>query len=296
MQYKGYRGGVKGKTALLITLLLVSLGSAYLSVPPAEAATTIIVNKTITLTSSFNGNGNTYKHGPSLGDYPVFWLTGTGVTLSNAIIDDSNYRGTNAAVMISGTSNSIKYCTLNNCVRYGFTASDAAKFYIGYNTVNKAQYGISGASGRYTPAWSTDGVIEYNNIMGAYLCGIKVKAFNRVTIQNNYIDVTPTTSYSTQGVHFSNDAPNLYVIVKNNNIVKKAVGTGVNTFGVWADPTPNIADPTKVWTGNQIIGNKITSCRFGIYLRNNNFRGSGNVFTSVDYALTNYGTNNVITL
>ena len=281
---------------MLLVLVTITLGSMNFNLLQVQAATTIIVNKTIVLTSSFNGAGNTYKHGPYLGDYPLFRLIGTGITLSNAIIDDNNYVGRSSAVILSGDKNSIKYCTLNNCVRYGFTAASATNFYIGYNTVNKAQYGISGASGSGNSYWSIDGVIEYNNISHTILCGIKCKAFKNVIIRNNYIDVTPYFKHNIQGVHFSADAPNIGVIVENNTIVRVSSGyySSFGSIGISSDPNPTIADPQIPSIGNIVRNNKITNCYWAGILKGNNMKVTYNTIDLVRYKVLNYGINNLI--
>lgn len=277
---------------------------------PPDDTEPIIVDSTIYLTSSLNGNGRTYVHGPNLGDYPVFKLTGSGVTLSNVVIDDGGafpFSGSvrvYAAVVISGSNNKIINCVLKNCIRYGFTVQNAYNFYIGYNTVERAQYGISGSSGGGVSGWGKNGVIEYNNIKGMSNCGIKCKAFDGVIIRNNHIDLTPVSiSPSKVGIEFSNDAPNLNVQVLNNEIIKESSGIYLTTqaFGITTDipaaEDPNIAklaDPYIVWTGNVISNNHFTNCQYGILLRNDNFRGSGNTYTNCVYTIRDYGENNSV--
>ena len=285
----------KVKSKMLALILAITIGSMVLNSLTVEAATTVIVNKTIVLTSSFNGGGKIYKHGPYLGDYPLFRLVGTGDTLSNVIIDDNNFVGRSPAVIVSGTGNSIKYCTLNNCVRYGFTAASATDFYIGYNTVNKAQYGISEASGGGNSYWAS-GVIENNKISHTVLCGIKVKAFKNVIIRNNYIDVTPYFKHNIQGIHFSADAPSINVIVENNSIIRANSGLypSLGSIGLSTDDGPTIADPKIRSTGNVFRNNKVTDCYWGAILKGDNMKVSYNTIDTLRYRILNYGVNNIV--
>jgi hypothetical protein len=269
----------EGKFALAVLLLTSVVASAGMTVLPVEAATaTILVNKTIVLTASFDGGGNIYKHGPSLGDYPVFRLMGSGVTLKNAVIDDANYIGTYAAVVVSGDSNRIQYCTLRNCLRYGFTSLDANHFYIGHNVVESAQYGVSGSGGT-----SYNGVIEYNQIKGVTNSGFKVKNMQNVVISNNYVDLTPLyVGRHPDGVNFSDDSPNanMNVVVSNNDFVRTGKGVGGYTYGITVDSGCSM-------TGNKVINNRFTntifsgidSRMFGAIVKGDNFLVSGNTYT-----------------
>jgi hypothetical protein len=266
----------------------------------------VVVNSTITLTRSFDGGGRTYMHGQRLGDFPLFKLVGTDITLSNVVIDDSAYVGLNGAVVIGGFGNSIVNCTLKNCVRYGFTVSEATDFYIGYNTVLQAQYGVSGSSGGGSSGWGINGVIEHNDISGIVNCGVKCKAFRNVVIRNNTIDLTPITSrISPTGVNFSDDAPNVGVVFEDNDVFRSGVGVGGSTYGVYVDRGPNIADRKIISTGNIIRGNRFSNCTQGAYLVGNSVGSSSSIdFTVVDNVFTNcgtagqvivnYGVNNVI--
>jgi hypothetical protein len=257
-------------------------------------ATTITVDSTIVLTSSFDGGGNTYLHGPNLGDKPLFNIKGSGVTLSNAIIDDNNFSGVSGAVRLSGDGNSIKYCTLNNCVRYGFYVASATDFYIGYNTINKAQHGISGATGGGNSYWGVDGVIEHNTVRGMIIQGIKLKAFRNVVVRYNYVDTTPLYGHNPIGICFNDDAPSVNVIVENNTVEQTAPGVTAFTYGVYAGKQPSIVDPEVAQTGNVIRNNHIIDIRYGITLYGNNFTVYGNEFTGVSTPIRDYGTGNVI--
>jgi hypothetical protein len=267
---------------------------------------TVIVNSTIVLVESFDGGGKTYLRGPSLGNYPIFRLAGSGVTLENAVVDDGRFAGDGAAVVISGSGNSVKYCTLNNCVRYGFAAQSASGFYIGYNTVTMAQYGVSGSSGGGVAAWSRDGVIEFNVISGVSNCGVKCKAFERVLIRSNVIDLTPRlSSISPIGVHFSGDAGNLDVVVEDNTVKRSGVGAGGSTIGFHSDSGPSVAGGVAS-TRNVVRGNVCTGLTWGARLEGNNYAGYApglskdylvvdNVFVNTTYKyLYNAGLNNVV--
>jgi hypothetical protein len=168
---------------------------------------------------------------------------------------------------------------------------------MGYNTVNKAQYGFSGASGSGNSGWSTNGVIEHNNITGVSNCGVKCKAFQNVTIRNNYIDLTPrVSSPSTVGVHISNDAPNLDVIIENNDIIRVSDGSYPDTaaFGFHSDPPPNVANPEIESTRIIFRNNQVTNCRWGAYINGDNTMVIGNTFSNVSTPIIDNGVNNLI--
>lgn len=264
----------------------------------------ITVNSTITLLDSFDGGGATYVHGPTLGDYPLFKVLGTTVpiTLSNCIIDDNNVAGTYAAVVLAGDGvtgsmgNRITNCTLNNCLRYGFTVQNARDFRIDYNTVNRAQYGISGSSGSGVSGWGRNGVIEHNNIAGMNNVGIKCKAFDDVWVRYNYIDVTPVTSTPSKiGIQLSNDAPNLDVLIEENYIVRSAVGSypATQTFGFQTDAPPNVANPEIITDDNIIRYNTFSNLHWGVYLSGDNSTVYNNTFNGVTTPITDLGTNDV---
>ena len=184
-----------------------------------------------------------FVHGPYLGDYPVFRVVGTettkpmgsGITLSNVIIDDDwygtqydrgqfygirGYPATFAATIVDGSGNSIINCTLRNCIRYGLTTFGATNFYIGYNRVEQAQYCISGSG-----ATSIGGVVEDNYLAGMLTEGIKVKNWKNVEVRGNYVDLTPIYSHSgapsPDGIGFSDDSPNVNenVVIEDNDFV-----------------------------------------------------------------------------
>jgi len=262
----------------------------------------------IYLYADFDGLDNIYGtpyfiHGPLLGDYPMFRIYGSsdlhefgaGMTFENAIINDNFYLGANKAMELSGEGNTFTNITLTDCHRYGLTVTNAYNFIISNNTIEDAQYGISGSSGGGVSGWGRDGRIEYNTIRGCYNSGIKLKAFDGLYVQYNYIDITPTYKpngglISCIGIHFSNDAPNLNVIVRNNTIIKESAGTGASTFGIHSDipasqetleQQAKLADPEIDWYGDEIYYNSLTDLSYGLYLNYNYFLQYANTFSGI---------------
>jgi hypothetical protein len=168
---------------------------------------------------------------------------------------------------------------------------------MGYNTVNQAQYGFSGASGSGNSGWSVNGVIEYNNIKGIRNVGIKCKAFQNIIIRNNYIDLTPrTSSPTTVGVEISNDAPNLDVTIENNEIIRVSDGGYPTTaaMGLHTDSPPNIANPEIISTRIIFRSNQVTNCRWGAFLNGDNTTVTGNTISNATYPIIDYGVSNII--
>jgi hypothetical protein len=279
---------ISKKRTLTAFILALMVGSMFIGVLPVEAVvTTITVNSTIVLTKSFDGGGKIYKHGPYLGDYPIFRLIGTGITLSNVVIDDSNFIGTYSPCVVSGDRNSIKYCTLRNCLRYGFTTLSATNFYIGYNTIESAQYGISGSGGT-----SKFGVIEHNNIRGVTNCGFKIKNMQNVVVRYNYVDLAPRyVGRHPIGVNFSDDRPNanLNVVITDNDFVRASKGLSGYTYGVTMDSGCYLK-------GNKVVNNRfsntvyygIDSRMFGVVINGDYFQITENRFVYCVGAIGSY--------
>jgi hypothetical protein len=117
-------------------VLATALAGSVAAVGLASAATTVLVTKTISVTGSFDGGGNTYNGSGDLGDGgqsegqdPLFNLA-AGATIANVVLgsngadgihcagsctltnikwtdvgeDAATFRGTNATVLVSGGS------------------------------------------------------------------------------------------------------------------------------------------------------------------------------------------------
>jgi parallel beta-helix repeat protein len=262
----------------------------------------VIVDSTIVLTSSFDGGGKTYRHGPNLGDYPMFRLSGTGVTLSNVILDDNNFLGTYAAAVVSGIGNTLQDSSLINCQRYGIVFQTATRGTIRRVTVQKAQHGISGSSGsvgEWNP--STDCVIENNTISGMIIDGIKLKNMLRTIVRNNVIDVYPfnpgyiggTATYSKSGIYFAaTDTANKDCIVANNTIFQSAPHALKNR-GILVNPDQTV-HTNVVSTGNRILNNSMRDMEYGILIKGNYYYVAGNHFDDVATTIANTGTNNTV--
>lgn len=263
--------------------------------PPTSLPETVIVNSTIQQTSSLNGNGITLKAGPNLGDKPIMSISGSGITVENVKFDDSDTPGVTGAVMFGGSNNILRWCGLDHCVRYGFVLANATNCKILNNTVKKAQYCISGASGSGNAYWAKTCEIAYNQLSGMVLTGIKIKSFDTVKIHDNIIDVTPLYgSSSKQGLNFSHDAPSLHVSVYDNHIRKMAQGTGLPTYGILTEEDLDIVTPLIHSSDNLLQNNIIDGVIYGIYLKGDNFTVKGNVITNTQTPYTNQGNNNII--
>ena len=260
-----------------------------------------------------------FLHGPGLGDYPMFRVAGTettkpmgtGITLSNVVIDDDwygsqyerdqffgirGYPATFACTIVDGSGNSIRNVTLRNCIRYGLTTFGASNFYIGHNTVEHAQYCISGSG-----ATSSGGLVEYNNLAGMLTDGIKVKGWRNVEVRNNFVDMTPIYSHSgapsPTGIGFSDDSPNNIenVIIEDNDFARLSAGVSCNTYVL-------VVDAGCVLSGNKFINNRATNTIFSeitnsrmyaAYIYGDNFEMTGNTFTNCQ-PIVNSGENNII--
>jgi hypothetical protein len=205
------------------------------------------------------------------------------------------YPATFAATIIDGSGNSIINCTLRNCIRYGLTTFGSSNFYIGHNTVESAQYCISGSG-----AGGAGGLIEYNYLAGMLTAGFKARGWQNVIVRNNYIDLTPIHEVgpSPIGINFSDDSPtnNEDISVEDNDFVRLNAGLSRDTYGVSTDAGCSLS-------GNAIINNRFTNTIFSeiqdsqmiaAIIRGDNFVITGNVFTNCEPIL-NYGENNVVT-
>ncbi|MCX6820847.1 MAG: right-handed parallel beta-helix repeat-containing protein [Candidatus Aenigmarchaeota archaeon] len=262
----------------------------------------IIVDSTIKLTSSFDGGGRTYKHGPNLGDNPIFSLTGTGVTLSNVVLDDDNFNGVSGTCALGGTDNTIQDVTLNNCQRYGLIFTKATRGTIRHVTITKAQHGISGSSGsvgEWNP--STDCVIEDNYISGMIIDGIKLKNMLRTTVRNNVIDVYPsnpgyigdTTTYTKSGIYLAaSDTANKDCTIENNYIYQSAPHALKNR-GILVNPDQTSV--TSVYSsGNRIVENYMEGMEYGIVVKGNDYYLADNTMAKVNTPILDQGTGNTI--
>lgn len=199
----------------------------------------------IRLTADFDGvsnNGiyntpyfvNGYGVVPDDGGKPVFELIGTGITLSNVVVDDLwhdivirnsiwPYPASGQwAIGIRGTNNSVINCTLRNNLRYGIATYQATNFTIQYNLVEFGQHGISGSGGA-----SYGGVVAYNYVTGAHADGLKINHWHDgVFVYNNFFDGTPyygdisPASGSGAGGDFNSDYNNSDVDVYNNTFIR----------------------------------------------------------------------------
>jgi parallel beta-helix repeat protein len=270
----------------------------------------VVVDSTIVLTQSFDGGGKTYKHGPNLGDMPLFSLTGSNVVLSNVIIDDGDQSyGTYAAIAIGGTDNIVQDVTVDHCQRYGVVFTQATRGIARRVTILKAQHGISGSSGS-TGVWnpSVDCIIENCNIRGQIIDGIKLKNMLRTIVRNNTIDVypfnpgyvnIPTTDarygevYTKSGIYVaSTDTASKDCIIENNTVFQSAQSSYSN-IGILANQDQT-RDLTVFSSGNRITKNTISGMWKGIWLRGSNYYVALNSITSVVYQIDNDGNNNTI--
>jgi len=260
-----------------------------------------IVNDTIILSQSFDGLGAIYQHGPNLGDKLLFRLRGTGNTLQNVLFDDNWFAGgVNGVVSVEGDSNTLRKCGLINCERYGFLYWDAKNFKIVENDIKHAQHCISGATSGSQPL-SYDGFIEHNTIAGMILEGIKLKHGQNIKARYNEIDVSATypgyrgdpRTFSKQGIYFSHDGPNIDCLAEENHIYV-SVPSSIPSYGILAENNEYGAAPLIPSTGNKIINNPIEKCKWGVYLRGDNYTVERNPMTDVTIRYTDLGKNNII--
>jgi hypothetical protein len=201
------------------------------------------------------------------------------------------YPATFAAAIVGGSGNSFVNCTLRNCVRYGLTTFGAVNFYVGYCTVESAQYCVSGSGSA-----SSGGLIEHNVLRGMLISSFKVKMMQNVVFRYNYVDLTPTLNdRNPDGVNFSDDdgAANVNVVVENNEFVRVRVGdyAGAVTYGVTVD-AGCVGN-----SGNRFVNNVVTNCvgavMYGVVLYGDYFTVTGNSFTGVTTRIIDNGVNNV---
>lgn len=245
-------------------------------IPPVDP--TITVNSTIDVTSNLDGGGNTYIHGPNLGNNPLFHLKGTGVKLSNCVIDDNNVTGTWSAVVIGGTDNVVEDCTLKNCVRYGMTFGGAIRGTYRRIIIEKCQHGISGSSGsvgQWNP--SIDCIIEDCTIKNMSVDGIKLKNLERCTISGNSIDVASVAGVKS-GIYFAgSDTANKDCTVEGNIIYSSIPGKGTGIL-IHQDQQTNTS---VVSTGNIVQNNIIKDTSIGVRLTGSHYQILNNKMTDV---------------
>jgi hypothetical protein len=259
-----------------------------------------------------------FVHGPLLQDYPLFWIEGTsstkpmgtGITLSNVVLDDDwygsgldrgqifgirGYPATLATTFLRGSGNSVEYCTLRNSIRYGFSLNQASNFYYGNNRVEHAQWGISGSG-----SICINGIIENNYVSNVWNAGFKSKGLRDVTFRNNYVDLTPyhpasANPPSPNGINFSDDVnTDQNVVVEDNVFVRLSAGESRLTIGL-------SVDAGHTGTGCKFINNLIVNPEHDVnvgemrsaYLAGSNFEVSGNIFENC-LLIQNVGSNNLI--
>jgi parallel beta-helix repeat protein len=264
-----------------------------------DVGQTIVVDGVV-----FDGGGKSYRRTPALGDGLIFSVRGLG-RLQNCVVNDMNYAGVSGVIGLAGDGPTITNNRLINLRRYGIITQVCKNFTITNNRVESCQHGISGATG-YDGQWnpSMDGLIEGNNIQVKGLNpqhGIKAKNWLRVTVRGNYIDSAQKTGIIISG----GDSSNVDCTFEDNDIINTVggvLGSGIASTprGVYTAVTgPKAGQPVGALfvpdnTGNQIIGNRISNCSRGIWLRSDNFWVDDNVFTNVTAPIVNEGVNNMI--
>jgi hypothetical protein len=288
--------------------VLVPLSNAENMFPNTTLPMIITVNSTIYLNSSYNGNGLvTYKHGVGLGDYPILILTGTGNTLSGVNFDDSDSSlgYVNGAVFVEGTNNTIQFCTLDNCIRYGFCTDGAKNFKIVNNTVYKAQYGISGSTGTApNGTFSENGLVADNKISGMILVGIKMKLWENVIVRNNEIDVFEKNpsfveggeTHNKVGIDFVHgDAPTINVTIEHNHIYMSQPHTVMAySVGVFGSEDVHAVLPDVRSSGMVIRYNLIEDCEYAVWIKDTGYSVYNNTIVRSRYGIVATATINTI--
>lgn len=267
------------------------------------------------LDSSYLGGASPYyttvfikgPNGYGTTDYPVIRVRGDGITVSSILVDDDYFgfstemgqifgvRGsvaTFASISIEGDSQFFTYNRLINSIRYGIITWGCTNFYIGYNTIERSQYCISGSG-----AASSTGVIEYNRgEMVGYTVSIKAKGWQNVTVRYNYFDVTPVYSgIAGRGLNFSDDSPNnnSNVVFEYNTFERRYAGNYPTQDVVWMSYDANCALTGNIIRNNlfiNLVGSDMTATST---CAGDNFTITGNTFYNSS-AISNSGTGNTI--
>jgi len=224
----------------------------------------------------------------------MFLLMGNYET-AKGITFDSNH---NAVISPSvcaddGSYITIEGCTFLNAKQYCLEAYSASHFTFTNNTITTAQYGICTAG--QSNAYSTNGIVSYNTIKDCSDVGIKIKWTKSTVFQYNTIDTAFITQpnnlrFNPSGIrYYHDDGPTNDVTVSNNIIIDSNPTSLQHTAGVFVDN-----DKTGLSTGENIIGNQITGCYFGVYNNWNYVVIENNVFTSCSYPIIDNGLYTVI--